>query len=37
MMRNGEYDNAVWFRAVDQGEAKPVDDDPARIGAARRA
>lgn len=37
MMRDGEYDNAFGLRTVDQGEAEPLDDDPACIGAGRGA
>lgn len=37
MMRDGEYDNAIGLWAVDQGETKPLDDDPACIGAGRGA
>lgn len=37
MMRDGEYDDAIRFRAVDQGEAEALDDDPACIGARRGA
>jgi len=37
MMRDGEYDDAIGFRAVDQGNAEPLDDDPAGIGTRRGA
>ena len=37
MMRDGEYDDAIRFRAVDQKEAEALDDDPACIGAGRGA
>lgn len=37
MVCNGEYDDAVRLRAVDQGETEPADDDPARVGARRGA
>lgn len=37
MMRDGEYDDAIRFRAVHQGEAEALDDDPACIGAGRGA
>jgi len=36
-MRDGEYDDAIGLRAVHQGEADPLDDDPACIGAGRGA
>jgi hypothetical protein len=37
MMRDSEYDDAIGLRAVDQGEAEPLDDDPACIGTGRGA
>jgi len=37
MMRDGEYDDAIGLRAVDQGESEPLDDDPACIGTGRGA
>lgn len=37
MMRDGENDDAIRFRAVDQGEAEALDDDPACIGTGRGA
>jgi len=35
-MCDGENNDAVRLRAIDQGEAKPLDDDAAGIGARRR-
>ena len=36
MMCNSQDDDALWLRAVDQGEAEPLDDDAAGVGARRR-